>query len=212
MEKLVKKGAEADLYITEWFSLKVLSKIRLTKPYRVPQLDKQIRKHRTLSEANFLHYSKMFGIFTPTVYFVDPVRSEIIMEYIHGERLREILIHKRSRAVGKTCLELGKIIGKLHKANLIHGDITTSNVIVTQDNKLVLLDFGLSFRSNRVEDRAVDLHLIKQILKAAHTNLWNTAYDAIVEGYASIIGREPTKLVLRRIGEIEKRGRYARVE
>ena len=125
-----------------------------------------------------LSVTKSMGIKTPFVYFVDPVSAEIIMEYIEGESVKE----KMNQVVA---LQMGKITGLLHVNNIIHNDLTTSNFLKVGDNQLVLLDFGLSFFSGRLEDKAV--------------------------GYSSVVGQKKMQSTLRKVVEIEHRGRYTRL-
>lgn len=211
MEILIKRGAEANLYLTEYFGEKVIVKRRDTKPYRHSQLDEEIRRRRTLQEALFLMRARESGVSTPLVYLVDTKRCEIIMQYIEGNRMKEIIDSSNGESIDELCIKLGQCIAKLHRKNLIHGDLTTSNFILSNDKNLVLIDFGLSFFSQRLEDKAVDLHLIKEVLTSAHKNS-KKIFAKILEGYGTIAGESMVKVLLNKIKEIERRGRYARVE
>jgi TP53 regulating kinase-like protein len=199
--RLAKKGAEADIYITEWAGKKAVSKVRAPKPYRHPELDAAIRKHRTIHEANFLSAAKAAGVMTPFVHFVDPVGAEIIMEFVQGDNVRDTI-------TPDLCHEMGRYAALLHASNIIHGDLTTSNFIA--DKKLVLLDFGLSYYSERTEDMATDIRLIKEVFTSAHIAV-KKALPRFVEGYASVAGKKRTDKILENVKEIEQRGRYARV-
>ena len=199
--RLAKKGAEADIYITEWAGKKAVSKVRAPKPYRHPELDAAIRKHRTIHEANFISAAKAAGVMTPFVHFVDPVGAEIIMEFVEGDNVRDTI-------TPDLCYEMGRYAALLHASNIIHGDLTTSNFIA--DKKLVLLDFGLSYYSERTEDMATDIRLIKEVFTSAHIAV-KKALPRFVEGYASVAGKKRTDKILENVKEIEQRGRYARV-
>ena len=199
--KLVKRGAEADIYITEWAGKKAITKVRAPKPYRHPELDANIRKHRTIHEANFISAAKAAGVMTPFVYFVDPIGAEIIMEFVQGDNVRDAI-------TPDLCHEMGRYAALLHASNIIHGDLTTSNFIA--DKKLVLLDFGLSYYSERTEDMATDIRLIKEVFTSAHIAV-KKALPRFVEGYASVAGKKRTDKILENVKEIEQRGRYARV-
>ena len=201
--QLVKRGAEADLYLTEWGGKKAISKIRLQKPYRNKDLDAAIRKHRTIHEANFISAAKPAGIMTPFVYFVDPIKAEIIMELIEGKNVRDVITPDLS-------YEMGRYAAMLHTKSIIHGDLTTSNFIIDNSCKLILLDFGLSYYSERTEDMATDMRLIKEAFTSAHIAI-KGAFLRFVEGYASISGGKKTARILENVKEIEQRGRYARV-
>jgi Kae1-associated kinase Bud32 len=142
---VLSKGAEADIYRTRWFGNDAVSKIRVKKPYRQKSLDNEIRRNRTLREATMLSNAKETGVRTPFIYFVDPVSAEIVMEFIEGINVKEKMDENLA-------LQMGRYAGLLHINNLIHNDLTTSNFINSKNNQLVLLDFGLSFFSERLED------------------------------------------------------------
>lgn len=199
--RLVKRGAEADIYLVEWAGKKAISKVRTPKPYRHRELDAAIRKHRTIHEAGFMSSAKAAGVMPPFVHFVDPVNAEIIMEFVEGDNVRDVI-------TPDLCHEMGRYAALLHASNIIHGDLTTSNFIANK--KLVLLDFGLSYYSERTEDMATDIRLIKEVFTSAHIAV-KKAFPRFVEGYASIAGSKRTDKVLENVREIEQRGRYARV-
>ena len=202
---LIKKGAEADIYLIDWYGKKAIRKIRKPKNYRNKLLDEEIRKKRTLHEAEMLSAAKRAGVSTPLIYFVDPKNSEIIMQYIKGNLVRDILTSKL-----KLGMDMGAYTAKLHKNNIVHGDLTTSNFIL-YNGKIVVIDFGLSFYSDRTEDKAVDIRLIKEIMSSAHATIFKKAFDSFIKGYESVLGPTFTTKILKKVNEIEKRGRYARV-
>jgi TP53 regulating kinase-like protein len=198
---LIKRGAEADIYIVEWDSKKAVSKVRSPKSYRHQELDSVIRKYRTIHEASFMSAAKSAGIMTPFVHFVDPVRAEIIMEFVEGQNIRDVL-------TPDICYKIGRCAALLHASNIIHGDLTTSNFVLNK--KLVLLDFGLSYYSERTEDMATDIRLIKEVFTSAHISV-RKAFPSFVEGYRSVAGRKKTDKILENVRTIEQRGRYARI-
>jgi TP53 regulating kinase-like protein len=202
---LIKKGAEAEIYLINWYDKKAVRKVRTPKKYRNKLLDDEIRKKRTLHEAEMLSGAKRAGVTTPLIYFVDPKNTEIIMQYIKGNLVRDILAKNL-----KLSINMGVYTAKLHKNNIVHGDLTTSNFIL-YDSKLVLIDFGLSFYSERIEDKAVDIRLIKEIMSSAHATVFRKAFDLFMKGYESVLGHSFTSRILKKVNEIEKRGRYARV-
>lgn len=205
MMLLIKRGAEADIYLVKWYGKKAVMKSRKPKSYRHKTLDEEIRKRRTLHEAEMLSGAKRAGVPTPLLYFVDPVNAEIVMQYVKGKLARDIL----SRNL-KICRKMGIYTAKLHENNIVHGDLTTSNFIVS-DGKLVLIDFGLAYYSDRIEDKAVDIRLIKEIMSSAHASFFKEAFDNFIKGYESIAGRSITSKMVKKVTEIERRGRYARV-
>ncbi|MCS7141725.1 MAG: Kae1-associated kinase Bud32 [Candidatus Nitrosocaldus sp.] len=210
---LIKRGAEADIYLIEWYGRQAVSKVRKKKQYMHETLDREIRMKRTLHEAEMINMAKRAGVTTPLLYFVDPNNAEIIMQYIQGELARD-LIYQGFRVEWIAGM-MGTYTARLHASDIVHGDLTTSNFIVhhhdASDARLVLIDFGLSFHSSRLEDKAVDVRLIKEVLSSAHTDVFDGAYSSFVQGYSGVLGDEYTARVLRKVKEIEQRGRYARV-
>ena len=204
--KLVKKGAEADIYVTIWNGLDSILKIRKKKDYRVHSLDMRIRTLRTIREAKMISEAKSFGITTPLVYFVDEKKCEIYLQLIKGKLVRDLSLNK----IIKICTEIGKIVGILHKNGIMHGDLTTSNLILSNQG-LVILDFGLSQKTDKVDDYAIDLRLFKEVLNSAHAQIVEDAWLSFVLGYRKILGNMLTEKVLSHVSVIEKRGRYANV-
>jgi TP53 regulating kinase and related kinases len=201
-KKLLKRGAEADIYVGNWYGKRMISKIRKVKSYRHKSLDDEIRKSRTINEANMISASKMTGVVSPFLYFVDPFYAEIIMEFVDGNIAKDVI-------TPRLCEEIGKYTALLHMNDIIHGDLTTSNFIVSK--KLVVLDFGLSYYSKRREDRAVDIRLIKEIFSSAHVSLYKDAYEGFLLGYSEIYGEYETQKILKNVSEIERRGRYTQL-
>lgn len=204
--KLVKKGAEADIYVTIWNGLDSILKIRKKKDYRVHSLDMRIRTLRTIREAKMISETKSFGITTPLVYFVDEKKCEIYLQLIKGKLVRDLPLNK----IIKMCTEIGRIVGTLHKNGIMHGDLTTSNFILS-DQGLVILDFGLSQKTDKIDDYAIDLRLFKEVLNSAHAQIVEDAWISFVLGYRKILGNMLTEKVLSHVSVIEKRGRYANV-
>lgn len=204
--KLVKKGAEADIYVTIWNGLDSILKIRKKKDYRVHSLDMRIRTLRTIREAKMISETKSFGITTPLVYFVDEKKCEIYLQLIKGKLVRDLPLNK----IIKMCTEIGKIVGTLHKNGIMHGDLTTSNFILS-DQGLVIFDFGLSQKTDKIDDYAIDLRLFKEVLNSAHAQIVEDAWVSFVLGYRKILGNMLTEKVLSHVSVIEKRGRYANV-
>lgn len=200
--EIIKRGAEADIFLVEWHKDKAISKLRTSKKYRHKILDNIIRVRRTTHEANMLHAAKATGIKTPFVYFLDLNRAEIIMEYINGKNVKDII----SKDLGK---EIGKYVAILHNHNIIHGDLTTSNFLLDGSN-LYLIDFGLSFYSERIEDMATDIRVIKEILSSAHIHIFEETYHNFLDGYSECSNHKISQ-ILNIVKEIERRGRYSRI-
>ena len=205
---LIKKGAEANLYLEEWHDRKVVMKKRLPKKYRTHELDEQIRFQRTIREPQAIHRAKEAGVPTPTIFMVDIAEATIIMEFIEGKQVKQVLDGLSFKEKLHLCHHIGTLIGSLHRNEIIHGDLTTSNMILTQHGRAVFVDFGLSERSTELEARGVDLHLMKRAFQSIHYKYAKECFEAVMEGYTEAIGGETAKKVIEKIREIEKRGRY----
>jgi len=205
---LIKKGAEANLYLEEWHGKKVIMKRRLPKAYRLPQLDSTVRTQRTLHEPVLIHRAKEAGVPTPTIYMIDIADSNIIMEHVEGKQIKKILNTLPVNEKTRLCHHIGTMIGRLHRHGIIHGDLTTSNMILTRYGKIYFVDFGLGEFSEESEIRGVDLHLMKRALQSTHHKFAKECFEAVVVGYSKAVGKEITTKVLGKINEIERRGRY----
>jgi TP53 regulating kinase-like protein len=206
--KLLRMGAEANIYETQFMGRRAVLKRRIRKGYRLQQIDRKIRDFSTVHEAQLLHEAKRAGVATPIIYFIDRAKSEIIMEYVDGRRLKDCLEEVKPSKRIRLCFLLGKLIATLHRHGIIHGDLTTSNVIITPDGKMFLLDFGLGFYSKVVEDQGVDLHLLKQVFQSFHIEHAGECFEAVLRGYETVLGRGQTVGVKKKIREIDGRGRY----
>jgi len=203
--EIIKRGAEAILYIDYFEGMKVLVKERIKKGYRLEALDKKLRVERTRREANLMREARKVGVNTPQIFHVDEDNCKIIMEFIDGKRLKDILDSWDEEKIEKVFTEVGRCIGKMHSADIIHGDLTTSNIIV-KDDKIYFIDFGLGYFSKRIEDKGTDLNLFKEAIRATHPKLLNLCWQNIVIGYKQTF--ENWEKVLKRVDEIEKRARY----
>ena len=204
--KLIKKGAEADIYQTTWQNSNAILKIRKTKNYRNSSLDSKIRKQRTIKESQIISQVKSFGIPAPLVYFVNLKNTSIIMQEIPGTPVHD-LSESKIIQLSKT---IGKLVGMLHKNGIMHGDLTTSNFIFFKNNVYVI-DFGLSQNTIKPEDHAVDLRLIKEILNSAHAKIMIPAWKNFLLGYKSVVGNANYVKITKLVSDIESRGRYAQV-
>jgi TP53 regulating kinase-like protein len=139
---------------------------------------------------------------------VDTTDATIVMEFIRGKQVKQILDDLPSEEKQDLCRHIGKLIGRLHNHGIIHSDLTTSNMILTPHGRVVFVDFGLSERSKELEARGVDLHLMKRAFQSTHFKYARDCFTAVVEGYSQIIGDSETREVLNKISEIERRGRY----
>jgi Kae1-associated kinase Bud32 len=202
---LLKKGAEADLYLGEWYGMRAVYKVRGRKGYRAPQLDERIREARTAREASMIHDAKLLGVPTPCVYSVDLRSKTIVLEFIEGMRMKEALEPKRL-VEPLPLFEVGECVGKMHSNGIIHGDLTTSNIMVLGEGGIALIDFGLSFRSSDEEDMGTDLLILKRALGSLHHDRAEAVLKRVLDGYRSMIGSADG--VVRKMLEVERRGRY----
>ena len=196
MKKQIAQGAEAKIFETSNSILKERTK----KSYRLSELDDKLRIFRTKREAKIIEKIRKLGINVPKILNIDKENAVLEMEKINGELLKNVL----KKDYKKLSYEIGKIVGKLHKNNIIHGDLTTSNMIL-KDKKIYLIDFGLSFVSTREEDKAVDLHLLKQALESKHYKIFEECFKEVLRGYKKENPEE--EHVLDRLIHVEKRGR-----
>ncbi|MFW9947570.1 MAG: KEOPS complex kinase/ATPase Bud32 [Candidatus Odinarchaeota archaeon] len=214
-EKLIHKGAEASLFYGHWFGKEVIFKHRIIKNYRIEQLDRKIRTTRTLNEARALIKVKEYGINTPQVYEIDTESSTIIMKFISGSKLKNLINTLSISKKKEIFTQLGRIIAILHINGHIHGDITTSNIIITSSEDIFLIDFGLHDYSDSIEDKSVDLHLLKRVLISSHGDDYSLCFNAFLEGYKSEYrdrGSNVYNDVIKNISIIETRGRYVKKE
>ena len=184
----IARGAEAVLFLEE----DKVRKTRITKGYRHKNLDLSLRASRTRREAKMLSKA---SVPVPNVYSVDKEKMEIVMEHIEGDKLSTSLEQMDYRSV---MADVGKNVSQLHAGSIIHGDLTTSNMIFA--DKLYLIDFGLAFTSDKAEDKAVDLHLLKQALESKHYTIAEECFSQVLKNYDD-------KAVIARLKKVEARGR-----
>jgi TP53 regulating kinase-like protein len=208
--KLIYRGAEADIMLGEWQGLDAVYKVRKPLEYRLPVIDEAIRRHRTLREAEMIHQAKKAGVDAPNLYHVDPVSATLVMEFVWGDRLRDLIGRISFEELAEVFFAFGRDVANLHSSGIMHGDLTTANV-VRRGKGLVFIDFGLSMRSARLEDHAVDLRLIKETVVGAHSGVASAALEAFYRGYSTVAGGARFRQVLKQLQNIERRGRYARV-
>ena len=207
-QTLFKKGAEASLHVATWNGRKVVLKTRFPKRYRHEKLDKNIRTYRTVHEPQLMNEAKKAGVLTPVIFQVDLRNSRIIMEFIEGKQIKQLLGSLSPNERKEMCTRIGEAIGKLHKHGVIHGDLTTSNMIVNREGRIFLVDFGLGEKSTELEAKGVDLHLMKRALQSTHCQYAEECFEAVTKGYAAVVGEDRTKEIAGKIREIERRGRY----
>ncbi len=211
---MMKKGAEANLYLMPFARVlhragegKVVVKHRISKRYRIPEIDRQLRESRTALESKLFSDAKRAGVPTPIIYEVDRIGMRIVMEFIEGRQVKLVLDKLGQKARRKLCELMGRQVARLHRAGIVHGDLTTSNMILTREGKVYFVDFGLGEYSPSLEARGVDLHLLKRALQSIHFRVTEEAYRAVLSGYQREFGKGAGEVV-KRAEEIGRRGRY----
>jgi TP53 regulating kinase-like protein len=207
-QTLLKKGAEASLYIADWHEKRVVIKARLPKKYRPVELDEKIRGYRTAHEPQLMHEAKKAGVPTPAIFLVDLKNAAITMEFVEGKQVKQLLGNISKEERQELCVKIGELIGKMHKHGVIHGDLTTSNMILNGEGKIFLVDFGLGEKNVELEARGVDLHLMKRALQSTHYQFAEECFRNVMTGYSAVLGGEEAGKVFEKIREIERRGRY----
>lgn len=192
-DDLIAKGAESNIVKSSYLGEKAVLKDRIVKNYRIPEIDNKIRRARCKLEARLLSDAKRAGVVTPVLYDVDLENKSILMEEIDGVMVKDIIDEDLAFRIGEN-------ISRLHGADIIHGDITTSNIML-RDDQLVFIDFGLGRHSNLDEDKAVDLLVLKKSLQSIDYNLAVKYFDCVLRGYGN-------ESIINTISDIESRGRY----
>jgi len=195
---IIQQGAEAKIILSNNFIIKD----RIPKTYRLPELDEKIRKRRTKSETKLLQ--KAHQLISCPLPSSSKEWDKIKMPFIDGKKLSEYLDNFPLAKQKQICKKIGESIAKLHDKDIIHGDLTTSNMILKND-KVFFIDFGLGFISHKFEDKSVDLHLLKQALEAKHFRNWEELIKEVFNGYEKF---KDSKIVFERLKVVEKRGRY----
>lgn len=221
-QKILSQGAEAIIFLKD----SLIVKDRIPKSYRIKEIDDKIRKQRTKAEKKLLEKAcKIINAPNPL-----PLKefNVIEMPYIKGKRLSDFLGKFPTEKQKEICERIGENISKLHNENIIHGDLTPSNMILVEENtnkevdninnegkgvkrddnnfQVFFIDFGLGFISSKIEDKAVDLHLLREAFEAGFAENWEILFNSVKKGYSK--DYKDHKLVLERFRSVEKRGRY----
>jgi Kae1-associated kinase Bud32 len=200
------QGAEATLTTAFHLHRPAVVKVRSPKGYRIKELEESIARGRMRNEARLLRRAREAGVGTPALLDSDPEACSLTLEYLAGQPLRSSY-DSAPRALRRRCAGLaGAAIGRLHKASIIHGDLTTSNMIV-RDGVLHLIDFSLGHVSDRLEDRAVDLKAFKDSFHATHLS-HAADFALVLAAYRRELGPR-ARSVIGQIKTIERRRRYA---
>ncbi len=208
--KTLAVGAEAVVSADE--RRKAVVKERQPKRYRIKELDDKLRLHRMRREAKVIESLLQLGIPVPKLIGVNEKTATITMQLVEGKKIRDILGSSNYTSI---CSEIGKSVGIMHRSNIVHGDLTTSNMIFSssggnssgeEKGKVYFVDFGLSLFSNKEEDKAVDLHLFRQALNSSHHEIATECFSAAIAAYKEA-NSSGWKAVLGRLEKVEGRGR-----
>lgn len=204
-KKVLYKGAEAEIYLSEYLDRTVVKKHRIKKAYRIKEIDENLIAFRTKEEAKLMIEARSHGVSVPIIYDIDLKNGVITMQHVDGERVKDIFDKISDSKRKKLCENIGKNIARFHNNDIIHGDITTSNMILFKD-RVHFIDFGLGEINSEIETKGVDLHVLMEAIESTHSN--NSDYfKYILKGYESEY-KKGSKQVYDKIDEIVKRGRY----
>ncbi len=190
------KGAEAELERTEYLGISAVKKRRFPKRFIHPELDARIRYSRMRRECLMLSEARR-AVHTPHVLSVDPVSCSFLMEFVQGQKVRDLFHENKGLELSE---DIGRSIRRLHDLGIIHGDLTTSNMILMK-RKIYFIDFGLAFKSQKDEDKATDLLVFKKTLSSTHPPVFKKVWQDVLRGYAD-------KKVSEKIKDVESRARY----
>ncbi|OED30811.1 bifunctional N(6)-L-threonylcarbamoyladenine synthase/serine/threonine protein kinase [Methanosphaera sp. WGK6] len=193
------KGAEADIIESKWGNKEAIIKNRVKKNYRISEIDEKLRLERTKEEVKLLADCKKYGVRTPYIYSIDLINKSIIMEKIDATPLHDVILDSNTD-LEKLFKNIGEMVSKMHDGGIIHGDLTTANILIKENNS-IFIDFGLGKYSNLLEDKGTDLLVFKKSLTTIIPEKSEELFNWFLDGYNS-------NDVVKKIDEIEKRGRY----
>ncbi|XP_016994904.2 EKC/KEOPS complex subunit TP53RK [Drosophila takahashii] len=215
--EILKQGAEGRLYLGDFKGEPCLIKERFVKKYRHPELDTQITRQRMKAEAKASGRCLAAGILAPKILHSDLNTHKLYMEYFDKAKtakqlIQEIVASQAEEQAKKSLLEfctrIGGIIGKMHSNHIIHGDLTTSNILIDPkggDYDIVLIDFGLSHYNQATEDKGVDLYVLERALISTHSEQ-PFLFENILAEYRRTCGKDE-QAVLSKFEEVRARGR-----
>lgn len=197
------RGAEATVRLTEYLGRPAVVKSRVKKGYRHPDLDRHLRMLRTRTEVRVMVDARKAGVRSPIIYDVDLENGEITMEYMGGESVKHILDEHPERT-DEICRKIGSMIAKLHNNKISHGDLTTSNMIMVND-EICMIDFSMGDTRVDIEQMGVDIRLLERAFTSAHSTI-DGAFDIILTAYKDEMTIAPQ--VMAKVEEIKGRARY----
>ncbi|XP_055508163.1 EKC/KEOPS complex subunit TP53RK isoform X2 [Leucoraja erinacea] len=211
--QMIKQGAESKIYRGHFLGKPTIVKERFPKSYRHSALDKKLTHRRTVQEVRSILRCRKAGIATPVVYFVDYNASCMYLEDLVGAiTVRDYVASVQKSKQDTEQLfplaeKIGLILARMHDEDVVHGDLTTSNMMIRQPEKqfsLVLIDFGLSFISALPEDKGVDLYVLEKAFLSSHPNT-ESVFQVILTSYSS--ASKKSAPVIKKLDEVKQRGR-----
>ena len=204
-EEILYQGAEAKIIKSKCWDFDIVKKKRISKSYRIKNIDEHLISYRTKEEAKLISEARSCGVSVPTIFDIDLENGIIAMQFLKGRRIKDILNNLSEKERQSICKKIGENIAKFHNNDIIHGDITTSNMIL-EDNKIHFIDFGLGGKSSEIEDKGVDLHVLMEAIESTHSK-YSNCFNYVLEGYEKEL-KDDANLVIDKINDIVKRGRY----
>lgn len=204
-KNIIYRGAEAEICIAKYKGFKAIQKKRIPKSYRIKHIDDRLISRRTKEEAKLITEARQSGVAVPIIYDVDLKNGIITMEYLDGKRIKDVLNDLSEEERDSICKKIGESIARFHNNDIIHGDITTSNMILSNE-QVHFIDFGLGEKNNEIEAKGVDLHVLMEAIESTHSQ-YSSCFDYVLEEYKKVL-KDDANLVIKKIQEIVKRGRY----
>lgn len=219
--EMISQGAEARVYATTFFGQQVVVKERFVKQYRHPELDKKLTYQRLRSEVRSLVRAVRAGVPAPAVLHVDKAKLRIVLERIDGITAKSFFNDTAREQTDTSAMakSIGATIARLHNAGMVHGDLTTSNILLRwsagesgaattgsagDTAEIVLIDFGLSASQASVEDKGVDLYVLERAFSSTHRNA-EILFSHVLEAYMSAC--KDSKTVRTKYAQVQARGR-----
>ena len=204
-KNIIYRGAEAEIVLSDYLGKKVVQKKRVTKSYRITEIDSHLIAYRTREEAKLISEARKSGVSVPILFDIDLQKGILTMQYLNGKRIKDIINHIDESKRKNLCIKIGESIAKLHNYDIIHGDITTSNMILL-DDCIHFIDFGLGSKCDEIEARGVDLHVLMEAFESTHSK-YPQCFKYVLEGYKKQYNSN-ANAVINKIDDIVKRGRY----
>uniref|UniRef100_K3WUU0 non-specific serine/threonine protein kinase n=1 Tax=Globisporangium ultimum (strain ATCC 200006 / CBS 805.95 / DAOM BR144) TaxID=431595 RepID=K3WUU0_GLOUD len=210
---LISQGAEAKVYETVFSGRPCIVKERVKKSYRLPVLDKKLSHRRLVQEARCIIKCRKAGVVTPCIYLIDEERGRLYTEKINGGSVKEYLRRAFTKEDGtyvpaatKLAYQIGVAIARMHDADIVHGDLTTSNMMLRSEDatEVTMIDFGLANTQPLPEDKAVDLYVMERAFNSTHVNS-EMLVDEVLRAYKACSRRADS--IFQKLGQVRLRGR-----